>query len=204
MISVDNLTKSFGRQVLFDSISFKVNRKERIGVVGRNGHGKTTLFRLIAGQEEPDSGSITIPRHYRIGYVEQEVHFTEPSVLEEAATGLPAAGRNEIWKVEKVLAGLGFGDSDFSRAPGELSGGFQVRLNLAKVLLADYNLLLLDEPNNYLDITSIRWLTRFLQGWPGELLLITHDRSFMDNVVTHTLGIHRKKVRKIAGDTEKY
>ncbi len=204
MISIDNLSKSYGRQGLFDNISFKVNRRERVGVVGRNGHGKTTLFRLISRLEDPDSGTITIPKHYRIGYVEQEVHFSERSVLEEAATGLPAVGKDETWKVEKVLSGLGFGQSEFHLAPDELSGGFQVRLNLAKVLLADYNLLLLDEPNNYLDITSIRWLTRFLLNWPGELLLITHDRGFMDNVVTHTLGIHRRKVRKIAGDTEKY
>ena len=204
MISIDNLSKNYGRQVLFDNISFKVNRRERVGVVGRNGHGKTTLFRLISGLEEPDSGAITIPKHYRIGYVEQEVHFSEGTVLEEAATGLPAAGKDETWKVEKILSGLGFSQSDLHRAPAELSGGFQVRLNLAKVLLADDNLLLLDEPNNYLDITSIRWLTRFLLNWPGELLLITHDRGFMDNVVTHTLGIHRRKARKIAGDTEKY
>ena len=105
--------------------------------------------------------------------------------------------------MEKVLAGLGFPAADLEKRPAELSGGFQVRLNLAKVLLADFNMLLLDEPNNYLDITSIRWLEHFLIAWQGELMLITHDRSFMDSVVTHTMGIHRRKVRKIEGDTEK-
>jgi ATP-binding cassette, subfamily F, member 3 len=204
MIVVDNLSKSYGKQGLFDSISFKVNRKERVGVVGRNGHGKTTLFRMITGDEEPDEGTITKPRKYRIGYVEQRPRFTEATVLAEAARALPHDAPNEIWRVEKVLAGLGFEAADLEKKPSELSGGYQVRLNLTKVLVGDYQMLLLDEPSNYLDITSIRWLERFLAAWPGELLLITHDRSFMDNVVTHVLGIHRRNVRKIEGDTGKY
>ena len=99
--------------------------------------------------------------------------------------------------------GLGFSMEDFSRHPLDLSGGYQVRLNLAKLLVSEPNLLLLDEPTNYLDIVSIRWLTRFLKGWRGELILITHDRDFMDGVTTHTMGIHRKKIRKIAGPTHK-
>jgi ATP-binding cassette subfamily F protein 3 len=204
MIIVDNLSKSYGKQGLFDSISFKVNRRERVGVVGRNGHGKTTLFRMITGEEEPDSGTVTKPRKYRIGYVEQRLKFTEPTVLAEGAKGLPHDAHNDIWRVEKVLSGLGFEAADLEKHPSELSGGYQVRLNLAKVLVGDYQMLLLDEPSNFLDITSIRWLERFLVAWPGELLLITHDRSFMDNVVTHVLGIHRRKVRKIPGDTGKY
>jgi ATP-binding cassette subfamily F protein 3 len=204
MIVVDNLSKNFGKQSLFDNISFKVNRRERVGVVGRNGHGKTTLVRMIAGLEEADSGSISMPRNYRIGYVEQHLDFKAETVLDEAARGLAADARSEQWRVEKVLAGLGFDKGDQDKHPSELSGGYQVRLNLAKVLLADYQMLLLDEPNNFLDITSIRWLERFLLAWPGELMLITHDRSFMDKVVTHVLGIHRRKARKISGDTGKY
>ncbi len=204
MIAVENLSKSFGPQVLFDGISFKINRKERVGLVGRNGHGKTTLFRLIAGLESADSGSISVPRNYQIGYVEQEPVFSEPTVLEEGSLGLPPAEQDKTWKVEKILAGLGFEPGDLARPPAELSGGYQVRLSLAKVLLADFDMLLLDEPNNYLDITSIRWLERFLRSWPSEFILITHDRSFMDSVVTHILGIHRRKVRKMPGDTGKY
>src|SRR5512136_1888316 len=204
MIIVDDLSKSYGKQGLFDTIGFKVNRRERVGVVGRNGHGKTTLFRMIIGEEEPDAGTITKPRKYRMGYVEQRMRFTEPSVLLEGAKGLAHDASNEIWRVEKVLTGLGFEAADLEKKPSELSGGYQVRLNLAKVLVGDYQMLLLDEPSNYLDITSIRWLERFLAAWPGELLLITHDRSFMDNVVTHVLGIHRRKVRKIEGNTGKY
>lgn len=204
MIAVENLSKSYGPQLLFDDVSFKINKKERIGLVGRNGHGKTTLFRLIAALESPDLGQIYIPKNYRIGYVEQEPWFTEQTVLKEASKGLPVAEAEKTWKVEKVLAGLGFDGQDFARLPAELSSGYQVRLNLAKVLLSDFDLLLLDEPNNYLDITSIRWLERFLLRWPGEFMLITHDRNFMDAVVTHILGIHRRKVRKIPGDTGKY
>ncbi len=145
-----------------------------------------------------------MPRNYRIGYVDQRLDFRADTVRDEASRGLGAEASGEMWRVEKVLAGLGFDPETLDRPPAELSGGFQVRLNLAQVLLSDNQLLLLDEPNNYLDITSIRWLERFLIDWPGELMLITHDRSFMDKVVTHVLGIHRRKARKIAGDTAKY
>jgi ATP-binding cassette subfamily F protein 3 len=203
MIAAENLSKRYGEQSLFENIAFKINRRERVGLVGRNGHGKTTLFRLIVGLEEPDEGSIAIPRHYRIGYVQQEIDFAAATVFQEAFRALPADARDQGWRVEKILAGLGFGPRDLEKSPAELSGGYQVRLNLTKVLLADYNMLLLDEPNNYLDIVSIRWLERYLIAWPGELMLITHDRDFMDKVVTHTLAIHRKKVRKIEGDTSK-
>ena len=119
-------------------------------------------------------------------------------------TGLPEPEKDHHWKVEKILAGLGFSQSDMQRRPQDFSGGFQVRLNLAKILVSEPDLLLLDEPTNYLDITSIRWVERFLVSWPHELMLITHDRGFMDKVVTHTVGIHRRKARKIAGDTHKY
>jgi len=204
MISADNLKKSFGGHILFDSVSFKINPHERVGLVARNGHGKTTLFRLIAGEDQPDEGAITLPRQYRIGYVQQQIAFSKDTVLEEGMTGLLADERDHYWKVEKVLSGLGFSQQDMQRRPDEFSGGYQVRLNLAKVLVSEPDLLLLDEPTNYLDITSIRWVERFLNSWPRELLLITHDRGFMDKVVTHILGIHRRKMRKIPGDTAKY
>ncbi len=204
MINIENLTKSYNGEVLFDSVSFKLNPKEKIGLLGRNGHGKTTLFRLITGNVSPDSGTIIIPKYYRIGYVRQELEFTKDNVLAEGMTGLREDEKDQHWKVEEILSGLGFSKEDFKRHPGEFSGGFQVRLNLAKVLVSEPDLLLLDEPTNYLDITSIRWVERFLNLWPRELMLITHDRSFMDNVISHTLGIHRRKIRKLAGNTEKY
>jgi ATP-binding cassette, subfamily F, member 3 len=204
MISIENLTKTYGAQTLFDNINFKINLRERVGLVGRNGHGKTTLFRLIIGEEHPDSGAIIIPKHYRIGYVKQQLDFTEDTVLKECMRGLHHEESDHSWKAEKILSGLGFSTTDMERRPEEFSGGYQVRLNLAKVLVSEPNMLLLDEPTNYLDIMSIRWIERFLLSWPGELLLISHDRSFMDKLVTHTVGIHRKKTRKIEGNTEKF
>lgn len=204
MIHADNLSKSFGATVLFENAAFKINRRERIGLVGRNGHGKTTLFRIIAGLDAPDSGKLSIPKNYRIGYVRQAIAFTEKTVLAEGRKGLPVNDESQFWKVDKILAGLGFSGEDVERHPADLSGGFQVRLNLTKELLAEPDLLLLDEPTNYLDITSIRWIKRFLINWPREVFIITHDRGFMDDIVTHVMGIHRRRVRKIEGNTEKY
>jgi ATP-binding cassette subfamily F protein 3 len=204
MIRVENLTKSFGGQILFDGIGFSIDPRQRVGLVGKNGHGKTTLFRLIAGEEQPDSGSIMIPKNYRIVYVQQQLVFSADTALKEGMLALPAHEKDHSWKVEKILAGLGFSPEDFSRHPSEFSGGLQVRLNLVKALVSEPDLLLLDEPTNFLDITSIRWIEQFLSNWPHELMLITHDRSFMDKVVTHIMGIHRRKLRKIAGDTGKY
>jgi len=204
MISGENIGKSYGDQVLFEGLNFKINSRERVGLVGRNGHGKTTLLRLITGAETPDTGAIITPKNYRLGHVEQQIRFTQETILKEGMTGLSADESDHHWKVERILAGLGFTPGDFARHPDEFSGGYQVRLNLAKVLVAEPDLLLLDEPTNYLDITSIRWISRFLNNWPHELLLITHDRSFMDKVVTHIVGIHRCKTRKLAGITSKY
>ncbi|MGV7927579.1 MAG: ABC-F family ATP-binding cassette domain-containing protein [Spirochaetota bacterium] len=203
MLRVENLSKSYGSVVLFDEVGFTVNPRERVGLTGRNGHGKTTLFRLIIGEEHPDSGVIAVPKNYSVGHVRQQLSFSEATAIDEACLGLPEDERGDRWRAEKILAGLGFGAEESGRAPSGLSGGFQVRLNLAKALLSAPNLLLLDEPTNYLDIASIRWLSRFLNEWAGELMLITHDRSFMDGVTTHTMGIHRKKIRKIRGSTGK-
>ncbi len=204
MISIENLHKSYGEHILFQGVRFKINARERVGLVGRNGHGKTTLFRIIAGLESSDEGRLNIPRNYRIGYVKQHLEFTAETILEEGMQSLPANERDHHWKVERILTGLGFSQDDLNRPPGEFSGGFQVRLNLAKALISEPDLLLLDEPTNYLDITSIRWIEGFLAAWPHELMLITHDRGFMDTLVTHVIGIHRGKVKKIAGNTEKY
>ena len=204
MISVENLSKGFGKQILFEGASFKINARERVGLVGRNGHGKTTLFRIIMSEEQHDGGTITVPKNYHIGYVRQHLAFTEDTVLGEAERGLPEGERHHTWKAEKILSGLGFSNDDLERHPNTFSGGHQVRLNLAKILLAQPDLLLLDEPTNYLDITSLRWVERYLGSWPRELILITHDRSFMDAIVTHTMGIHRRKIRKIEGNTAKF
>ena len=203
MLQINDLSLAFGGRPLLDNVSFNIHSGERIGLVGRNGSGKTTLFRLITGKVLPDEGRISMPKNYTIGYLKQHLQFTEATVLEEACLGLKAEERDEIWKGEKILTGLGFTEDELYKSPAEFSGGFQVRLNLAKVLLAEPHLLLLDEPTNYLDILSIRWLTRFLQRWNNELMIITHDRDFMNSVTTHTMAIHRQKVKKIEGDTIK-
>jgi ATP-binding cassette subfamily F protein 3 len=205
VIQASNLSKAYGTQVIFDAVGFAVNAGERIGLVGRNGHGKTTLLRMITGEETPDAGVISIPGNYRVGYLSQSLQFSEDTVLKESCLGLLPSddGRDESYRAEVVLMGLGFSLEDFQQRPSELSGGYQVRLNLARLLVSEPDLLLLDEPTNYLDIVSIRWLAKFLRGWRGELILITHDRDFMDSVTTHTMGIHRTKVRKIDGSTHK-
>jgi len=203
MIRIQNLSKSYGAQTLFESASVTINSKEKVGLVGRNGHGKSTLMKIIIGEDHADDGSIELPKNYQLGYITQHLTFKAPTVREEGALGLPVHDRDDVWKVEKILSGLGFSKTDFDRPPSEFSGGYQVRLHLAKVLVSDPDMLLLDEPTNYLDITSIRWLETFLRQWPKELILITHDRTFMDAVVTHTVAIHRQQIRKIEGDTTK-
>ncbi len=182
----------------------QINPGERVGLVGRNGYGKTTLLNMIAGSDHPDEGRITIPGGYRMGVLSQHIQFERATVLEEAMLGLPDHEQDHFWRAEKILAGLGFSNAAMKKDPMDFSGGFQVRLNLAKVLVAEPDLLILDEPTNYLDITSIRWISKFLIAWPREVLLVTHDRGFMDHVVTHVVGIHRRKMRKIEGDTQKY
>ena len=204
MITVQNLCKQYVSQVIFDNVTFSLSRRERVGLVGRNGHGKTTLFRLITGQEQIDEGTISVPKDYKIGYLNQHIHFTKPTVLEEGCCGLSDRHKEDVWKVQKILSGLGFSDMDFQRSPSEFSGGYQIRLNLAKVLVSEPNLLMLDEPTNFLDIISIRWLKNFLNSWKNEILIISHDRSFMDSVATHIMGIHRTKIKKMTGTTQHY
>src|SRR3990170_695976 len=206
MLKVNGLAKSFGRQVLFEDVSFTIAPGEKAGLVGRNGHGKSTLFKIILGELEQDEGVVSTPKYYRVGHLSQRLHFTCDTVIREAASGLPKNedGIDETYKAEAILMGLGIGEELFDSSPLSLSGGYQVRLNLAKALASEPDLLLLDEPTNYLDILSVRWLKRFLKEWKGSLMIITHDRDFMDSVTTHTMGIHRGAVRKVSGPTEKF
>jgi ATP-binding cassette subfamily F protein 3 len=204
MLKIENLSKSYGIQTLFNEVSVNINRGERVGLVGRNGHGKTTLLRLLTGEETPDTGSISAPRGYKIGHLQQQLHFSCDTIVQEVSTGLPDEEKDQTWRAEKILAGLGFSSEDMASPPDSFSGGYQVRLNLAKLLVSEPHLLLLDEPTNFLDVVAIRWLEKFLVSWKGELLIVTHDRSFMDTVTTHIMGIHRQKIRKMAGDTGKF
>ncbi|MFT4968251.1 MAG: ATP-binding cassette subfamily F protein 3 [Candidatus Deianiraeaceae bacterium] len=203
MISAKGLTIEFGGRVVFGDADFIINDGEKIGLIGRNGSGKSTLFKLITGEHTPSEGTLTVPEYCKIGYLDQHLKFTMDSVVEDVCSVLEPEREYESWKGEKILTGLGFTDEQMLMNPKEFSGGYQIKINLAKLLLMDPDILLLDEPTNYLDIASIRWLGKFLKKWDGSLVLITHDRSFMDSLITHTMIIHRNQFRKISGKTAK-
>jgi len=204
MIQLLNISKSFSSQELFSNLNFKLNSGNRIGLVGRNGSGKSTLFKVILGEESPDSGDVIIPKGYKIGTLKQHLTFSESTLREEAALALEEEMKYDVYRVEKILFGLGFTLEDLEKDPLSFSGGYQIRINLAKLLVTQPNLLLLDEPTNYLDIVSLRWLKSFLRAFEGEVILIAHNRDFMDSIVTHTMGIVRKSLFLVPGDTHKF
>ena len=204
MLELVNISKSYPTNELYSGLDLRLNAGNKVGLVGRNGSGKSTLFKLILGEEQPDSGEIALPKNYKIGALKQYFDFTQNSLIDETALALGEDDKYNIYKAEKILFGLGFSQEDLEKAPKEFSGGYQIRINLAKLLLTEPNMLLLDEPTNYLDILSIRWLKAFLKSFEGEVILITHDRDFMDSVCTHTMGIIRKSAFMIQGSTHKF
>lgn len=204
MIQLKNLSKHFGEKTLFTDLNLILGQGQRVGLVGRNGTGKSTLFKLILGEEQADDGEILIPKNYKIGALKQHLVFTEKTLVDETALALAEDDKYSIYKVEKILFGLGFSQEDLQKDPLSFSGGYQIRINLAKLLITEPNLLLLDEPTNYLDILSLRWLKNFLKSFDGEVVLITHDRDFMDTVCTHTMGIVRQSLFMIEGSTHKF
>ena len=188
---------------MFDKLNLSLACGEKVGLVGRNGHGKTSLFKMILGEMEYDSGEIIKPRNYFLGCLPQTIDFVKTTVLSETCLALSPSQKDETWRAKSILSGLGFSKSDMDRDPMEFSGGYKIRINLAKLLLSDCNMLLLDEPNNYLDIVAIRWLSDFLKNYKGEIILITHDRNFMDKIITHCAALHRHRIRKVEGGTQK-
>jgi len=238
MISLDNLTVSYGGWTLFDNISFLINPKDRIGLVGRNGAGKTTLLRIITGEQQPTSGHVTLNGECTIGYLPQTMRVADTTTLaEETAkafdevlrleaeiasltreiaerTDYESAGYEQLLHrlndaqdhyhilggdtreadIEKTLLGLGFKRTDFGRATSEFSGGWRMRIELAKLLLRRPSIFLLDEPTNHLDIESIQWLEEYLKNYNGAVLLISHDRAFLDNVTNRTVELSLGKV----------
>lgn len=201
MISVSNVSKAYPGKVLFEDLSFTMSKGERLGLVGRNGCGKSTLLKIIIGELQADSGKVVFPKGYRLGYLSQHLEFNQPTVLQECCENLEVY---EHYKAERILEGLGFTKEGLEKSPQSFSGGYQLRINLAKCILGEPDLLILDEPTNYLDLLSLRWLKDFLLTYPGEVLLITHDQYFMDQVITHTLGIHQQQAKKIKGPSQKY
>ena len=233
MISINSLTVAFGGFTLLDSIDFHISENDKIGLVGKNGAGKSTVMKLICGLQSPTSGSIDKPNDIRIGYLPQIMdHHKGRTVMEEALTafdqvnaiqeeldaiGVTLASRTDYESesymnlisrmndlsdalaffhseppevlAEKTLLGLGFKDSDFGRKTETFSQGWNMRIELAKILLSDPDVLLLDEPTNHLDIESIEWLEDYLKNRKGSLLLVSHDRKFLDNVTNRTVEI---------------
>ena len=233
MISLDNLSISYGGWTLFDGISFMINPKDRIGLVGKNGAGKTTLLRVITGEQQPTEGAVTINGECSIGYLPQQMRVADTTTLiaetakafdevlkieadierltteigsrtdyesaeyEELIHQLNLAndryhilgGDTRDADIERTLLGLGFKRTDFERPTREFSGGWRMRIELAKLLLKRPSIFLLDEPTNHLDIESIQWLEEYLKNYNGAGLLISHDRAVLDNVTTRTIEI---------------
>ena len=190
MVSIENISMEFSARPILNDITFLINKRDRVALIGKNGAGKTTLLRLIAGEEEPTSGHISKDKDLRIGYLPQHMIHNEGTTLrQEVDTVRDQDDPKSIGQMEKVLIGLGFQRTDFDRPCSEFSGGWRMRIELAKILLIKPDLLLLDEPTNHLDIESIQWLEQWLLQSGSAVLLVSHDRAFLDNVTNRTIEI---------------
>ena len=199
MLTIDHVSMEFSARPVLDDITFLINRKERVALVGKNGAGKTTLLRLIAGEYQPTSGRIAREADMTIGYLPQVMLFHDDRTLrEEVLTvknegnkGLEDEGNDArfIAEMDRTIIGLGFERKDFERPCSEFSGGWRMRIELAKILLRHPDLLLLDEPTNHLDIESIQWLEDFLKSSQSAVLMVSHDKAFIDNVCNRTIEI---------------
>ena len=190
MLTIDHISMEFSSRPVLDDITFLINRKERISLVGKNGAGKTTLLRLIAGEYQPTSGRIAKETDMTIGYLPQVMLFHDDRTLREEM--MLVAHEDEarfVAEMDRTVIGLGFERKDFDRPCSEFSGGWRMRIELAKILLSHPDLLLLDEPTNHLDIESIQWLEDFLKSSPSAVLMVSHDRAFIDNVCNRTIEI---------------
>jgi ATP-binding cassette, subfamily F, member 3 len=248
MVSVQNISVSFGSFDLLTDISFLINEQDRIGLAGKNGSGKSTLLKIISGLQSPNSGQIDMSKEVTIGYLPQQMRVDDTTtVLNETITAFSEliglseeiefcsseiarredyesseylklcdhltvveeryrmlGGTNYMAEAEQTLLGLGFERNDFNRYTNELSGGWRMRIELAKILLKKPSLFLLDEPTNHLDIESIQWLETFLAGYPGAVVLVSHDKAFLDNVTKRTIEISLGKIYDYKASWSKY
>jgi ATP-binding cassette subfamily F protein 3 len=205
MLTVAGLSKSFGGRELFDDVSLTVMAGDRIAIVGPNGAGKSTLIKIILGKEEPDAGSVSLIRGTRTGYLPQE---SEPAgnetVLEVAIPHEHEHDGQFVAKVKQILANLGFKLTDYNRPAKEMSGGWIMRAHLARLLAEEPDLLLLDEPTNHLDLETLIWFQDYLKYYPGAILLISHDREFLNNLCTHIAELRATKIMRYTGNYDEY
>ena len=205
MLTVAGLSKSFGGRELFDDVSLNVMSGDRIAITGPNGAGKSTLIKIILGQEEPDGGSVSFIRGTRVGYLPQE---SEPAgnetVMEVAVPHQHEHDGQFTAKVKQILASLGFKQTDYDRPAKEMSGGWIMRAHLARLLAEEPDLLMLDEPTNHLDLETLIWFQDYLKYYPGAILMISHDREFLNNLCTHIAELRAAKIMRYTGNYDEY
>jgi ATP-binding cassette subfamily F protein 3 len=205
MLTVAGLSKSFGGRELFDDVSLNVMSGDRIAIVGPNGAGKSTLIKIILGKEEPDAGSVSLIRGTRIGYLPQE---SEPAGNETVVEiTMPHEHEHDgqfVAKAKQILASLGFKQTDYDRPAREMSGGWIMRAHLARLLAEEPDLLMLDEPTNHLDLETLIWFQDYLKYYPGAILLISHDREFLNNLCTHIAELRASRIMRYTGNYDEY
>jgi ATP-binding cassette subfamily F protein 3 len=220
MLTISQVTKAFGADVLFEEVSLQVNRGDRLGLIGANGSGKSTLFSLILGRDQPDSGSIHLQRNARIGFLPQEnAPVGEETVLQlavlrdwsaldptrsQASLDSTETDFEREAKAKRMLSGLAFRVKDFDRPAKEFSGGWIMRAHLARLLVDEPDLLLLDEPTNHLDLETVVWLQKYLQAYSGALVLISHDRAFLNALVTRVVELDRQQLFHYTGNYDDF
>jgi ATP-binding cassette subfamily F protein 3 len=206
MLSVSNVSKTYAGRTLFSQVSFHINRGEKIGLIGPNGAGKSTLFSLLLRDTVPDEGQVVMERGISFGFLPQESAPIEDVTVLELATGhLDEHSRWEVEpKAKRILSGLAFRESDFERNARTLSGGWVMRAHLARLLVQEPDLLLLDEPTNHLDLESLIWFQSYLQSYPGAILMISHDREFLNALCDSILEVAHSKITRYTGNFDDY
>ena len=205
MLTVAGISKSFGGRDLFEDVSLNIMTGDRIAITGPNGAGKSTLIKIILGKEEPDAGSVTFIRGTRVGYLPQE---SEPAgnetVLDIAVPHEHEHDGQFIAKAKQILDSLGFKQTDYDRPAREMSGGWIMRAHLARLLAEEPDLLMLDEPTNHLDLETLIWFQDYLKYYPGAILLISHDREFLNNLCTHIAELRSSRIMRYTGNYDSY